>query len=62
MDNKTLLELFDQRSQLARLVSEATDTINRIDERIRMESGHDPKDFSGAVAKLRNRGILAKSK
>jgi len=62
MSNEELNALYDQRRELSRLVSEASETIRSIDERIRLEGGHDASDFSGAVQRLRDAGVLPNPK
>ena len=60
MNNDELRALADQRSELERLIFQAQRTIDDIDERLRLEDGNDADDFSGAVQKLRDAGVLPK--
>ena len=62
MTNDELFQLYDQRAELSRLMEEARATIESIDTRIRLESGHDADDFSGAVKRLRDAGVLPPKK
>ena len=62
MINDELRKLTDQRSELERLIFHAQRTINDIDERLRLADGNDTDDFSGAVERLRAKGILPRCK
>ncbi len=57
-DYTTLLELHDQRGEIVARLNQAKAELAAIDERIRMEGGNPEPDFSGAVTRLRNKGIL----
>lgn len=62
MENTILSDLQEQRVQLLGLIGRANDALADIDERIRLQGGSTEADFSGAVAKLRAKGVLPTKK
>lgn len=61
MDYDELRDLHDRRAQILGLISSANEILERIDYQIRLKGDNPENDFSGAVERLRQKGILPKS-
>lgn len=62
MENNRLDELMTRRRDVVGLIQRANDCLKDIDEEIRMAGGSPEPDFSGAVERLRRRGVLPNPK
>jgi hypothetical protein len=58
MNNSRLNDLMTRRRDVVGLINRATLVLNDIDEEIRASGGNPEPDFSGAVKRLRDSGVL----
>lgn len=56
-----LRDLHDRRAHILGLINRANEALADIDEQIRLKGDNPEPDFSGAVERLRQKGILPKS-
>ena len=62
MDNSRINDLMTRRRDVVGLINRATLVLNDIDEEIRASGGNPEPDFSGAVERLRQAGVLPNRK
>ena len=58
MSNSRIEQLMAQRRDMVGLINRAQLALNDIDEEIRASGGNPEPDFSGAVKRLRDSGVL----